>query len=290
MELIYLWLLNVLGGLAYLGLAVGAILCVYLIDDINTKVPFMHFPSIWVDCQKLTHETIYTDLDVETKVDIRAHCIQFANNTMSYYKADTFEGDLLWPVVVFLAWTGIAHLMYASVWRTYIKDINNTRGTPYYRWLEYAFSAGIMMFIIYYRIGDTHIENCIQASAYVFFSIYLGFIYKRSINRKDEYCVKNGELFYSVLIYVLLWGSIFFKFFYYNMDVLSDVPWFVYVIVFGEFGLYSVFIIFYMAEINMLKSESQTRESLIKFEVAYTLNSLTSKLLLSVLVTFQSLF
>lgn len=259
---------------------VGALIMTILAEKggtFNDVFPFHYINNIWVDCKTRRHEQV-TAAGADN-ILLRARMLDWCNGTnsdkaMSYGDIVWFDVSLGWLVFVYFVWTGVWHLLYVTLfWRRYVDCIDEQMDRFYLRWFEYAVSASIMMFLIVYFLGITNLAVICLLSANMFFIIIVPFISRRG--QGPEYIV--ASVYYSVI-----WLYLFVTFIVENVEFLNTIPWYVYLIVFGEFLLYSSFGFVFFLEEWRIRHE----KGLFLTETIYNALSAASKLLLGMVLGF----
>jgi hypothetical protein len=249
------------------------LLCLDAFPDVesNTVFPIHYARQIWVDCKTRRHENI-TTLGAD-EADIRAWCDETSGSekAMTYAENVWIDANFGWIVTAYFLWTGTAHLMYSTVlWGSFSETLRN-RMSWKWRWVEYAVSSALMFFLILYFFGITDLVQLVGFSA-----VMGGIVLLPAIARgKPVYVL-------ATFLYLFLWIYPTARIFVAYWDVLDYVPWFVWVIIAGEFALFGAFPVIYAGECKRIKAE----KSLYVVEIMYGVFSALSKLLLGVVLGF----
>lgn len=251
------------------------LLCFKAFPDIdsNTMFPVYYARQVWVDCKTRRHENL-TTLGVD-KYIIRQWCNETSSDkAMTYAENVWVDADFGWIVAIFFLWTGIAHLMYSTVlWVPFSMALEN-RMSWKLRWVEYSFSSALMFSIICYFFGIADIVVLVSFSATMGAIVILPALVP----------FHGHKLVYglSSAVYLFLWIYPTARIMGAYWDTLDFIPWFVWVIIAGEFVLYSAFPVIYGIETKRVADS----ESLYIVEIMYGVFSALSKLLLGVILGF----
>lgn len=241
------------------------------VDGINTIFPISWEEKFWVDCKSYAHERMVFEYSPELKWKIKIYCSSTQSKGIMFISDIVFTDlNFQWFVVAYFLITGLAHFFYISIYSNSYKKLIEENLCLRLRWIEYALSAGIMIGLIAFFIG-------IQNGAELLFLFNLQYIIISSGFYKR---LPIPFVCTLVVSHLLLWMYLFLQFFFYNSSNLSEVPWFVYMIIIGEFVLYNLFFIMYTIERNM----SALDISVYTIESGYNILSFVSKFLLGALM------
>jgi hypothetical protein len=199
----------------------------------------------------------------------------------NYYQSG--ELYLTWLVAAFFACSAIAHFGNAILWRKfYESNLEDCRVTS--RWIEYFFSAPIMILAIAYGAGIRE-QNILIAIALLIASTmpfgYLTEVYSKPIS-DVEWCQSlSSRLIFHFLGYIpqlTAWYIIVFSFYNGSSDANEGPPDFVYLIIWLELVLF-----FSFGFVQLVQIFSYPR-NYYKGEIAYQWLSLISKGLLGALL------
>lgn len=159
----YLRIQGIVLGFIHTSFGGLAIVMSLLTDHFNTVFPMHYTESIWIDCNTLSHEKINVVNDPYLQLQIREFCNKTASDkAMSYAKNQWFDMQFGWLVAVYFLWTGIFHFLYVTLlWKRY-KETIEAKERFYLRWVEYAGSAALMMFLIVYIAVFIIVGVCIN--------------------------------------------------------------------------------------------------------------------------------
>lgn len=247
-------------------------------NNFNTLFPLHYSKGIWIDCKNLTHERINVIDDTSLRLRIRDFCSSTKSvKAMTYTDNVWFDAPFGWLIMGYFLWTAIFHFFYVTVyWKTYMDKVVNAGERLRIRWLEYAVSASIMFFIISYFFGHTNIMTLCLLSLIVYFVIFIPFF----ISAENNY---SGVYVTACLAYSLVWLYLILSFLIEQWDYLSEIPWYVYVILMGEFVLFNLFPgVFYLEYKSIKRGET----NLVKTETMYNVLSAASKFLLGIIFGF----
>lgn len=241
----------------------------------NSVFPIYYARQIWVDCVDRRHENI-TTLGAD-KDDIRQWCNEtLSKKAMTYAMNVWIDLDLGWIITAYFLWTGVAHLLYSTVlWAQFSETLQN-RMRWKWRWVEYSVSAGLMFFIILYFFGITDVVQLVG------FSLSMGgLILMPAIVSEGDSLAKKAYIF-STIFYLFLWVYPTARILGAYWGTLENIPWFVWIIISGEFILFSLFPVVFLFESRLVRAG----KPLYLVEIFYAMLSAVSKLLLGVVLGF----
>ena len=250
------------------------LLCLDAFPDVesNSVFPIHYARQIWVDCETRRHENI-TTLGAD-KEDIRTWCNETSSEkAMTYAMNVWIDANFGWIVTAYFLWTGIAHLMYSTVfWGPFSETLRN-RMSWKRRWVEYSVSSALMFFLILYFFGITDLIQLVGFSATMGLIVLMPAVVP-----------SRAKIVYGLAsaLYLFLWVYPTARILEAYWDVLDNVPWFVWVIIAGEFALFGAFPLIYAVECKRIEAE----KSIYIVEIMYGVFSALSKLLLGVILGF----
>ena len=148
--------------------------------------------------------------------------------------ASLFEVPIGAAVAVFLALAALDHLLTATVYRrTYERDLK--RGINRFRWVEYSFSATLMVILISFYSGITGINAVIAVAGANVGMILFGWI-QEVMNPPGRATTTMLPFWFGTLVGLAPWISIWF-----NIFGSASVPGFVYGIVVTQLVLFFSF-------------------------------------------------
>ena len=256
-------------GFIHISLGILAVL-LPLSENINAKVAvYAGIPS-WIDCVDYNHEKFQPyKYDVVERDKVREFCVDIeTSGVMFLTNIKYILLDSQWFVFAFFVWTGLAHIFYTTLYANSYKKLLDDDKCLRIRWLEYGVSAGIMIGIIAYLSG---IQNMtILALLFKLFYVLISSGY---------YSNRLPNLAYILvgLLQLWLWIYIGLELILPHSSNLENIPWFVYLIYFGEFFLFNSFAVVFFLE------RRQAYEPFI-LETIYNVLSLCSKGFLIVLL------
>ena len=267
-------------GVVHLAGAIYSLVATLDTEIYNTYFP-IHYPErIWVDCKNMLHEQINVKNDIVMQNSIRVWCnATKSERAMTYTNNIWFDFPFGWLLVAYFAWTALFHFIYTTIyWNHYIEVINEGKRLRI-RWFEYAHSSAVLFFIFSYLFGHTNIVIITGLTLLIYFVVLTPFITKPE---------GNVTIYVSIsLTYVKVWLYLIKTFFIDNWNYLENVPWFVYVILIGEFILFNSFPLVFVYEYYAIK---RNKNRLYKIETTYNLLSVISKLLTGAVFVFFFLF
>ena len=145
-----------------------------------------------------------------------------------------FDVRIGWAVAVFLALAAIDHLLTATVSRgAYERDLR--RGINRFRWIEYSFSATLMIILIGFYSGITSINAVIAVAGANVGMILFGWLQER-MNPPGRTSTTMLAFWFGAIVGFAPWISIGV-----NIAGSETVPGFVYGIVIAQFIFFSSF-------------------------------------------------
>ena len=148
--------------------------------------------------------------------------------------ATLFDVRIGWAVAVFLGLAALDHLLTATVSRgVYERDLR--RGINRFRWVEYSFSATLMIILIGFYSGITSINAIIAVAGANVGMILFGWLQER-MNPPGRTSTTMLAYWFGALLGIAPWISIGV-----NIVGSETVPGFVYGIVIAQFIFYSSF-------------------------------------------------
>jgi VanZ family protein len=145
-----------------------------------------------------------------------------------------FDVRIGWAVAVFLGLAALDHLLTATVARaTYERDLG--RGINRFRWVEYAFSATLMVILIAFYAGITGIDAVIAIAGANVGMILFGWIQER-MNPPGRDDTTMLPFWFGTLVGIAPWVAIVT-----NIIGADTVPTFVYGIVVAQFVFFFSF-------------------------------------------------
>ena len=186
------------------------------------------------------------DLNVpvyKTKLELVRYNVTDSFELIPRYEEDGYLALTL-LTALFFALSAVAHLANATVARKfYLEELRNCR-TPT-RWIEYFFSAPVMILIIAYSLGVRNRSELVAIAALVAITMPFGYWTEviarpKSLEQWTEpLYVRLYPFFLGNVPQSVAWALIFVQF--YDGAELSKVPWFVFIILWVEFLLFSSF-------------------------------------------------
>ena len=148
--------------------------------------------------------------------------------------ATLFDVRIGWAVAIFLGLAALDHLLTATVGRgAYERDLRG--GINRFRWIEYSFSATLMIILIGFYSGITSINSVIVIAGANVAMILFGWLQER-MNPPDRTSTTMMPFWFGALAGITPWISIAV-----NIVGSKTVPGFVYGIVFSQFVLFFSF-------------------------------------------------
>jgi hypothetical protein len=145
-----------------------------------------------------------------------------------------FEVRIGWAIAIFLGLAALDHLITATVSRdTYERDLR--RGINRFRWVEYSFSATLMIVLIGFYSGVTSINAVIAVIGANVAMIWFGWIQER-MNPPGRASTTMLPFWFGTLVGIAPWVSIAV-----NIAGSETVPGFVYGIVVAQFVFFFSF-------------------------------------------------
>ena len=145
-----------------------------------------------------------------------------------------FDVRIGWAVAVFLGLAAIDHLLTATVGRgVYERDLR--RGINRFRWVEYSFSATLMILLISFYAGITLINAVIAIAGANVAMILFGWLQEK-MNPPDRSSTTMLPFWFGTIAGLAPWISIAV-----NIIGSATVPGFVYGIVIAQFVLFFSF-------------------------------------------------
>lgn len=265
-----------IAGIVYLTFAVGSFILKMakyassvLDETINTLYPVVVSKSTWLDCLKVKHESSGAWLNPSKITRMRDFCNKTSSkNPMFYPENDFIDIDFAWFVLAYFLWTALAHFFYITFyWNHYYEIIDQNDKPLRLRWIEYGVSASIMMILIAYFCGVVDLIMLFYISLISMIVIIMPYF------TNNKALIILGGLFYTfVWIYIF---TIAFS----SVDDVANLPWFVYLILFGEAFLYKLYVILYIL----------TKKKMLSFfviETSHNVLSMITKLLLGFTLIF----
>lgn len=186
---------------------------------------------------------------------------------------------LKWLLPVFPALSVVNHVVSLSTWDKYLSLLSeDAQGPVYYRWVEYALSASVMLWLIAQLSGVQELPTLVTLCIANVALQATGYMIEKTGDKGSAWTIVGYALF------VLLFATILPYFFgslaaAKNADV--QVPGAVYSVVFMELLLFLSFGIVSTYFCKQDKGDVETRK---KREVTYVCLSITAKTLLAWLV------
>lgn len=264
-------------------------------DDITEKYS-AYFPKIRIRCLNISMALFHTALLVTTltignldlQIPIYMTNITFVNNESSadpaFQLIPTYVtyGHVYLTIVTatFFACSAFAHFGNALLWRKfYESDLSKCKVTT--RWIEYFFSASIMIYIIAFNSGIREHLLLWTVTALIASTMPFGLlteIYSRPLS-DTEWCQPlSSRLLFHLLGYIpqlSAWAIILLNFY---AEKVRDPPIFVYIIIWGQLALFFSFGFVQLFQIF------STPANYYKGEIAYQWLSLISKGILGILL------
>jgi hypothetical protein len=148
--------------------------------------------------------------------------------------ATLFDVRIGWAVAVFLGLAALDHLLTATVTRgVYERDLR--RGINRFRWVEYSFSATLMIILIGFYSGITSINAVIAVAGANVGMILFGWLQER-MNPPGRTSTTMLPFWFGSLVGIAPWISIAV-----NVIGSKTVPGFVYGIVIAQFTFFFSF-------------------------------------------------
>ena len=145
-----------------------------------------------------------------------------------------FDVRIGWAIAIFLGLAALDHLITATVSRdTYERDLQ--RGINRFRWVEYSFSATLMIVLIGFYSGVTSINAVIAVIGANVAMILFGWIQER-MNPPGRTSTTMLPFWFGTLVGIAPWVSIAV-----NIAGSETVPGFVYGIVVAQFVFFFSF-------------------------------------------------
>ena len=145
-----------------------------------------------------------------------------------------FDVRIGWAIAIFLGLAALDHLITATVSRdTYERDLQ--RGINRFRWVEYSFSATLMIVLIGFYSGVTSINAVIAVIGANVAMILFGWIQER-MNPPGRASTTMLPFWFGTLVGIAPWVSIAV-----NIAGSETVPGFVYGIVVAQFVFFFSF-------------------------------------------------
>ncbi|HWC70158.1 MAG TPA: heliorhodopsin HeR [Actinomycetota bacterium] len=145
-----------------------------------------------------------------------------------------FEVRIGWAVAAFLGLAALDHLLTATVGRpTYERDLR--RGINRFRWVEYAFSATLMIVLINFYSGTTSIDAVIAIAGANVAMILFGWIEER-MNPPGRTSTTMLPFWFGTIVGLAPWVVVAV-----NVIGSATVPGFVYGIVLAQFVFFFSF-------------------------------------------------
>jgi len=145
-----------------------------------------------------------------------------------------FDVRIGWAIAIFLGLAALDHLITATVSRdTYERDLQ--RGINRFRWVEYSFSATLMIVLIGFYSGVTSINAVIAVIGANVAMIWFGWIQER-MNPPGRASTTMLPFWFGTLVGIAPWISIAV-----NIAGSETVPGFVYGIVVAQFVFFFSF-------------------------------------------------
>lgn len=236
--------------------------------------------------------TTLTVGNLDLHVPVYSTSITFVetNSTPAFLLVPTYTEIGTWPltyiVASFFLCSALAHFGNAFLWKSfYERDLKRCRVTT--RWIEYFFSASIMILIISYNAGIREYTLLIAQGTLVAVTMLFGYITEKFAvpYDTDNWCLTfNERIRYHFMGYIpqiVAWLIIVVNFF--DDDMSSEPPWFVYLIIFAEL------VLFFSFGIVQLVQQYSSPKNYYKGEIAYQALSLISKGFLGLIILSQVL-
>ena len=145
-----------------------------------------------------------------------------------------FDVQIGWAVAIFLGMAALDHLLTGTVGRTtYERDLR--RGINRFRWVEYSFSATLMIILIGFYSGITSINTVIAVAGANVGMILFGWLQER-MNPPGRTSTTMLPFWFGALVGAAPWISIAV-----NIVGSQTVPGFVYGIVIAQFVFFFSF-------------------------------------------------
>lgn len=145
-----------------------------------------------------------------------------------------FDVQIGWAVALFLGLAALDHLLTATVSRaTYERDLR--RGINRFRWVEYSFSATLMIVLIGFYVGITSISAVLAVIGANVGMILFGWIQER-MNPPGREVTTMMPFWFGTLVGLAPWVAVVV-----NVAGSETVPGFVYGIVVAQFVFFFSF-------------------------------------------------
>lgn len=233
--------------------------------------------------RSLTVPVYRTDL---TWVDNGAAAVPRYTMTPSYAESGSMPFTFL--VASFFLITALFHAGNATLWRSfYEKELKMCRCPT--RWIEYFFSAPIMILVIAYTLGTREVSLLLTISALIAITMPFGWITeklaipKSGTEWKDPFLVRAIPHLIGYVPQIAAWIAILLHFYDQAVGPNLPIPWFVHLILWGELILF-----FSFGFVQVYQQLSQPCQYY-KGEILYQILSFASKGLLGLVLLFQVL-
>ena len=187
---------------------------------------------------------------------------------------------ITWLVALFFSISSFFHLGNGLLWREYYLSRLEACLCPS-RWIEYSFSASVMVLLIAYFSGTLFLSTLISLFGLSFVTMLFGYaseLYNRPSSptewEKGSFWSRAEVHFLGYPGYTLLWVVLFFQFVRSAIEAGDKMPPFVWGVVIGQCFLFSSFI---LPQLYQLRSPPS---SYVKGELAFQVLSLGSKAML----------
>lgn len=190
---------------------------------------------------------------------------------------------LTWLTALFFLCSAVAHFGNAFLWQTFYKrDLTRCRVTT--RWVEYFFSAPLMIVSIAYGAGVREYTLLFAIAMLIATTMPFGYLTEllaepaSDTEWKRPLSTRLLPHFIGYIPQLTAWAVILFNFYDQPYVEGQSAPWFVTVIIFSEMGLF-----FSFGFVQLVQQCSQPRRFYVG-EIAYQWLSLISKGLLGTLL------
>ena len=195
---------------------------------------------------------------------------------------------LTWLVALFFALSAIGHFGNAFVWRAYYESRLEACLAPT-RYLEYAFSAPVMIVLIAYTTGIRDYGFLLAIAFLIAVTMPFGYLTDLLASPQRDQDRWTGTLCTRLTPYLFGWVSfgaaygIILSNFYDQGETADRAPWFVHFILWGQLVLFASFSV--VPVVQQLRPPSKYYQGELVFQVL----SLVSKMVLGILFLTQVL-
>ena len=260
-------------AIAHTSLGIGSVVLPILVERINPRLPTCVDEPKWIDCVNLAHEKYYQSSQKQSLIDnnlIRQFCKETESPGAMFINFPKYSRvDTQWFVFTFFVWTGLFHLFYATLYSQRYRELLDEDRCLRIRWLEYGFSAGIMIALIAFLSG-------IQNALVLLMMFKLFYVLIATAYYGDE--LPASWYFMSGYFQLWTWIFILLHLILPHADQIDNVPWFVFFVYGSEFILFNSFALIYLFERRKMFDA-------FALETMYNALSFVSKGLLMVVLT-----